>query len=57
MSLDIIILAAGKGTRMYSKWPKVLHEIGGQSMLEHVINTASLLTWWWDMAKNRSNKN
>ena len=43
MSLDIIILAAGKGTRMYSKWPKVLHEIGGQSMLEHVINTARKL--------------
>ena len=43
MSLHIIILAAGKGTRMYSKWPKVLHEIGGQSMLECVINTARKL--------------
>ncbi|MFC2505971.1 MAG: NTP transferase domain-containing protein, partial [Kingella sp. (in: b-proteobacteria)] len=43
MSLHIIILAAGKGTRMYSKWPKVLHEIGGQSMLERVINTARKL--------------
>jgi bifunctional UDP-N-acetylglucosamine pyrophosphorylase / glucosamine-1-phosphate N-acetyltransferase len=38
--LNIIILAAGKGTRMYSSLPKVLHEIGGMSMLERVIHTA-----------------
>lgn len=43
MSLHIIILAAGKGTRMYSKMPKVLHQIGGKSMLEHVIDTAAAL--------------
>ncbi|MDK4650921.1 bifunctional UDP-N-acetylglucosamine diphosphorylase/glucosamine-1-phosphate N-acetyltransferase GlmU [Kingella kingae] len=43
MSLHIIILAAGKGTRMYSKLPKVLHQIGGKSMLEHVIDTAQTL--------------
>lgn len=43
MSLHIVILAAGKGTRMYSKRPKVLHEIGGKSMLEHVIDTAEAL--------------
>ncbi|MCG7656150.1 bifunctional UDP-N-acetylglucosamine diphosphorylase/glucosamine-1-phosphate N-acetyltransferase GlmU [Wielerella bovis] len=42
-NLHIIILAAGKGTRMYSKMPKVLHQIGGKSMLEHVINTAEQL--------------
>lgn len=43
MSLHIIILAAGKGTRMYSKMPKVLHQIAGKSMLEHVIDTAEQL--------------
>ena len=38
--LAIIILAAGKGTRMNSKMPKVLHKVGNQSMIMHVINTA-----------------
>lgn len=41
--LNIVILAAGKGTRMYSHQPKVLHQIGGVSMLERVIQTASSL--------------
>ena len=41
--LNIVILAAGKGTRMYSQMPKVLHEIGGQPMLERVIDTAAAL--------------
>lgn len=41
--LNIVILAAGKGTRMYSSLPKVLHEIGGMSMLERVIHTAESL--------------
>lgn len=36
---NAIILAAGKGTRMKSKTPKVLHEILGQTMLEHVLQT------------------
>jgi bifunctional UDP-N-acetylglucosamine pyrophosphorylase/glucosamine-1-phosphate N-acetyltransferase len=35
-----IILAAGHGTRMKSSMPKVLHEIGGRSMLAHVMATA-----------------
>ena len=43
MSLDIVILAAGQGTRMRSALPKVLHPIAGQSMLAHVLNTARRL--------------
>ncbi len=38
--LNIIILAAGKGTRMYSEKPKVLHELAAKSLVEHVIATA-----------------
>ena len=41
--LHIVILAAGKGTRMYSKLPKVLHEIGGEPMVARVIDTAQQL--------------
>ncbi|MBH5328690.1 bifunctional UDP-N-acetylglucosamine diphosphorylase/glucosamine-1-phosphate N-acetyltransferase GlmU [Eikenella sp. S3360] len=41
--LHIVILAAGKGTRMHSALPKVLHQIGGQSMLERIIRTAQSL--------------
>ena len=41
--LNIVILAAGKGTRMYSQMPKVLHEIGGMPMLARVIDTAAAL--------------
>jgi len=36
-----VVLAAGKGTRMKSSLPKVLHKIAGQSMLAHVLTTAS----------------
>src|ERR1700675_3837828 len=36
----IAIMAAGKGTRLKSKHPKVLHEIGGKPILSHVIATA-----------------
>lgn len=38
MSLDIVILAAGQGTRMNSALPKVLHPIAGKPMLQHVID-------------------
>ncbi|WP_334118859.1 bifunctional UDP-N-acetylglucosamine diphosphorylase/glucosamine-1-phosphate N-acetyltransferase GlmU [Limnobacter sp.] len=39
--MNILILAAGKGTRMKSALPKVLHPVGGQSMLARVVGTAS----------------
>lgn len=38
-----VILAAGKGTRMYSDLPKVLHKVAGKAMVEHVIDTAESL--------------
>ncbi|MEP5569220.1 MAG: bifunctional UDP-N-acetylglucosamine diphosphorylase/glucosamine-1-phosphate N-acetyltransferase GlmU [Halioglobus sp.] len=40
MNLEIIILAAGQGTRMKSPLPKVLHPVAGQPMLQHVVNVA-----------------
>ncbi|PWQ94530.1 bifunctional UDP-N-acetylglucosamine diphosphorylase/glucosamine-1-phosphate N-acetyltransferase GlmU [Leucothrix arctica] len=39
MKIKSIILAAGKGSRMRSDLPKVMHKIGGKSMLHHVIDT------------------
>lgn len=46
MSLNVIILAAGAGTRMRSRLPKVLHEVGGKPMLEHVVDAARQLDAW-----------
>lgn len=40
MALKVVILAAGKGTRMRSSLPKVLQPLAGQPLLQHVINTA-----------------
>ena len=41
--LDVVIMAAGKGTRMKSALPKVLHRLGGRALLQHVLDTASQL--------------
>ena len=43
MNLSVIILAAGAGTRMRSLKPKVLHELAGLPMVEHVYNTSRAL--------------
>ena len=40
-TIAIAIMAAGKGTRLKSKHPKVLHEVGGKPLLAHVIAAAS----------------
>ena len=39
-NIDVVIMAAGKGTRMQSSMPKVLHRLGGRALLQHVIDTA-----------------
>ncbi|NMM77615.1 bifunctional UDP-N-acetylglucosamine diphosphorylase/glucosamine-1-phosphate N-acetyltransferase GlmU [Acidovorax sp. SRB_24] len=41
--LDILIMAAGKGTRMKSSRPKVLHRLAGRALLQHVLDTAAQL--------------
>jgi bifunctional UDP-N-acetylglucosamine pyrophosphorylase/glucosamine-1-phosphate N-acetyltransferase len=41
MTLNVVIMAAGKGTRMKSALPKVLHRLAGVSLLQHVLNAAA----------------
>jgi bifunctional UDP-N-acetylglucosamine pyrophosphorylase/glucosamine-1-phosphate N-acetyltransferase len=43
MALDIVILAAGKGTRMKSALPKVLHRLAGRPLLLHVLDACATL--------------
>lgn len=40
-AMSVVILAAGKGTRMYSDLPKVLHTTAGKPMVQHVIDAAN----------------
>ena len=42
--MNIVILAAGKGTRMHSDLPKVLQPVAGEPMVSRVIRTASALS-------------
>ena len=41
--LDVIILAAGRGKRMHSNLPKILHELAGKPLLQYVVETVSQL--------------
>lgn len=43
MPLDVVIMAAGKGTRMKSRLPKVLHPLAGKPLVSHVVDTARIL--------------
>ncbi|MFM6985752.1 MAG: bifunctional UDP-N-acetylglucosamine diphosphorylase/glucosamine-1-phosphate N-acetyltransferase GlmU [Hydrogenophaga sp.] len=42
--VDVVVMAAGKGTRMKSQRPKVLHRLGGRALAQHVIDTAARLS-------------
>ncbi len=42
--LQVLILAAGKSTRMKSKYAKVLHRVGGRSLIDHVVRAARSAT-------------
>ena len=41
LPVDVVVMAAGKGTRMKSAKPKVLHRLGGLALAQHVIDTAA----------------
>ncbi|HEY0887129.1 MAG TPA: NTP transferase domain-containing protein, partial [Ramlibacter sp.] len=38
-AIDVVVMAAGKGTRMKSRLPKVLHSLAGRALLRHVMDT------------------
>src|SRR4051812_25230520 len=42
-AIDVVIMAAGQGTRMKSRLPKVLHRLAGRPLLQHVFDTVSQL--------------
>ena len=43
MDLHVVILAAGKGTRMKSARPKVLHQVAGRALIDRVLDSAAAL--------------
>jgi bifunctional UDP-N-acetylglucosamine pyrophosphorylase/glucosamine-1-phosphate N-acetyltransferase len=43
-ALDVVVMAAGKGTRMKSRYPKVLQKLAGRGLIEHVLDTALTLS-------------
>ena len=43
MAFSVVVLAAGKGTRMKSSLPKVLHKVAGVPMVQRIINTVKSL--------------
>ena len=56
-NLRVLILGAGKSTRMKSKYAKVLHRVGGRTLIEHVLRTArSLSTDIWLVVGHTADK-
>ena len=53
MLINVIVLAAGKGTRMRSNRAKVLHNIGGLPMITHVINASLNLRQLGDLESHQ----
>ena len=43
MNVSVVVLAAGKGTRMKSELPKVLHQVLGKSLIAHALDTLSFI--------------
>ena len=43
MNIEVVVLAAGQGSRMKSDLPKVLHPIAGKPMLAHVLDAARVV--------------
>ena len=46
MTLSVVILAAGQGTRMKSSLPKVLHPLGGRPLARYSVETVVVKRWW-----------
>ncbi|MEQ8496658.1 MAG: bifunctional UDP-N-acetylglucosamine diphosphorylase/glucosamine-1-phosphate N-acetyltransferase GlmU [Gammaproteobacteria bacterium] len=44
MSVTVVVLAAGQGKRMHSDLPKVLHQVAGKAMIEHVLDSAAAVS-------------
>jgi bifunctional UDP-N-acetylglucosamine pyrophosphorylase/glucosamine-1-phosphate N-acetyltransferase len=42
-AVDVVVMAAGQGTRMKSRLPKVLHRLGGRALVQHVLDTVAAL--------------
>src|SRR5215218_7464391 len=43
-AVDVVVMAAGKGTRMKSRTAKVLHRLGGKPLIQHVMDTAHAIS-------------
>ena len=56
IALDVVVMAAGKGTRMKSRRPKVLQDLAGQPLVQHVLGTAAQLQARMATLRNEPNR-